>query len=119
MIDENKIIEAAIQNADKYNPCRSTLDMEEVCRTSFNDGIEWFKNAIWHDASEKPARYDTYLVKTKQGCLDFCHFATEKWHSKDVGTVVEWLDLADIKRKEVKNEQKKADRINHKLVEVL
>lgn len=54
MIDENKIIEAAIKNADKYNPCRSTLDMEEVCRASFADGVKWFMEAIWHDASEEP-----------------------------------------------------------------
>lgn len=54
MIDENKIAEAADLNADKYNPCRSTLDKEEACRASFNDGVEWFKKAIWHDASEEP-----------------------------------------------------------------
>lgn len=54
MIDENKIIEAAIKNADKYNPCRSTLDREEVCRASFEDGAKWFKSALWHDASEEP-----------------------------------------------------------------
>ncbi len=54
MIDEKKITEAVIQNADKYNPCRSTLDREEVCRASFVNGVKWFKEAIWHDASEKP-----------------------------------------------------------------
>ena len=90
MIDEKKITEAARQ----YNPINDILGNAE--RAAFNHGIKWFKEALWHDASEKPARYDTYLVKTKQGCLDFCHFATEKWHSKDVGTVVEWLDLTDI-----------------------
>lgn len=37
MIDENKIAEAADLNADKYNPCRSTLDKEEACRASFKD----------------------------------------------------------------------------------
>ena len=54
MIDEKKIIDAAIQNADKYNPCRSTLDREEVCRASFANGVKWFKQAIWHDISEEP-----------------------------------------------------------------
>lgn len=99
MIDEKKIIEAAELNADKYNPCRSALDREEACRASFEDGVEWFKKALWHPSSEVPTRYDDYLIKTKQGCLDFCHFATEKWHSKHVGTVDKWLDLADIKPK--------------------
>lgn len=60
MIDEKKIIDAAIQNADKYNPCRSTLDREEVCRASFKDGVEWLKQSIWHDASEEPTE-DTSL----------------------------------------------------------
>lgn len=63
MIDEKKIVEAAIQNADKYNPCRSTLDRAESCCTSFNDGIEWFKNAIWHDASEEPKERKYILVQ--------------------------------------------------------
>lgn len=63
MIDEKRITEAAIQNADKYNPCRSTLDREEVCRVSFEDGVEWFKNAIWHDASEEPKERKYILVQ--------------------------------------------------------
>lgn len=54
MIDEKKIQEAAIMNADYFNPCRSTLDREEACRASFEDGVEWFKKALWHDASVKP-----------------------------------------------------------------
>lgn len=63
MIDAKIIVEAAIQNADKYNPCRSTLDRAESCCTSFNDGIEWFKNAIWHDASEEPKERKYILVQ--------------------------------------------------------
>ncbi len=72
MIDEKKITEAAIQNADKYNPCRSTLDRAESCCTSFNDGIEWFKNAIWHDASEEPKGSTAilYLWHDEQGGMD-------------------------------------------------
>lgn len=54
MIDAKKIVEAAILNADKYNPFRSTLDRNEACRASFKDGVEWFKQAIWHDAEEEP-----------------------------------------------------------------
>ena len=54
MIDEKKIQEAAIMNADYFNPCRSTLDREEACRASFEDGVEWFKKALWHEASVKP-----------------------------------------------------------------
>lgn len=69
MIDENKITEAADLNADKYNPCRSTLDKEEACRASFKDGVEWFKEVLWHDASEKPqgSAAILYLWHDEQG----------------------------------------------------
>lgn len=72
MINEEKITEAAIQNADKYNPCRSTLDREEVCRASFVNGVKWFKEAIWHDASEKPqgSAAILYLWHDEQGGMD-------------------------------------------------
>ena len=63
MIDEKKITEAADLNADKYNPCRSTLDKEEACRASFKDGVEWFKKAIWHDASEEPESDKCILIR--------------------------------------------------------
>lgn len=63
MIDENKIAEAADLNADKYNPCRSTLDKEEACRASFKDGVEWFKSALWHDASEEPESDKCILIR--------------------------------------------------------
>lgn len=72
MIDEKKITEAAILNADKYNPCRSTLDREEVCHASFVNGVKWFKEAIWHDASEKPqgSAAILYLWHDEQGGMD-------------------------------------------------
>lgn len=63
MIDEKKITEAADLNADKYNPCHSTLDKEEACRASFKDGVEWFKSALWHDAKEEPKEHKCILVQ--------------------------------------------------------
>ena len=63
MIDEKKITEAADLNADKYNPCRSTLDKEEACRASFKDEVEWFKQAIWYDASEEPESDKCILIR--------------------------------------------------------
>lgn len=63
MIDEKKITEAAIQNADKYNPCRSFTDKEEACRFSFKDGVDWFKNSLWHDAKEEPDKNKRILIK--------------------------------------------------------
>lgn len=95
MIDEKKIEEAAFMHTHK----NQTWNEKRDYANAFKHGVEWFKINLWHDVSERPPRYDTYLVRTKQGCLDFCHFATEKWHSKDIGIVEKWLDLADIKPK--------------------
>lgn len=67
MIDEKKIQEAAIMNADYFNPCRSTLDREEACRASFEDGVEWFKKALWHDASVKPEEGEQILYTATEG----------------------------------------------------
>ena len=99
-MSKNKIAAAATVYA------KETWNNEEdqfVCMDGFKEGAQWMQHellkSMWHDASEKPTRYDTYLVRTKQGCLDFCHFATEKWHGKGIGTVEKWLDLADIKPK--------------------
>lgn len=103
MIDKEKIQQAA----NEYVGCSPEMGedlIEYLMRNAFKSGIEWFKENLWHPVSEVPTRYDTYLVKTKQGCLDFCHFATEKWHSKDVGTVVEWLDLSDIRERVPRND---------------
>lgn len=67
MIDEKKIQEAAIMNADYFNPCRSTLDREEACRASFEDSVEWFKKALWHDTSETPEEGKQILYTATEG----------------------------------------------------
>ena len=67
MIDEKEIRKAAIINADDFNPCRSTLDREEACRASFEDGVEWFKKALWHDASEIPEEGEQILYTATEG----------------------------------------------------
>ena len=78
MINEKKIIEAAIQNADKYNPCHSTLDREEACRASFEDGVEWLRQAIWHDRREEPTREgNIVLMRTVAG--------------KQIATIEDWI----------------------------
>lgn len=67
MIDEKEIRKAAIVNADNFNPCRSTLDREEACCASFEDGVEWFKCALWHDASEIPEEGEQILYTATEG----------------------------------------------------
>ncbi len=48
MIDEKKIKEAA----NTLYTGGKVLDANK--KASFIRGVEWFKKAIWHDASEKP-----------------------------------------------------------------
>lgn len=39
------------------------LDREEACRASFEDGVEWFKKALWHTEDEIPEADRLILVK--------------------------------------------------------
>lgn len=86
MIDENKIAEAADLNADKYNPCRSTLDKEEACRASFKDGVEWFKKNIWHDASEEPEINKKLVVQ----CINYMGDIDYEEYTND--SLISWKD---------------------------
>lgn len=53
MIDENKITEAV--NAYIGFPKELGEGLEtSMRRDAFRDGVEWFKKALWHDASEMP-----------------------------------------------------------------
>lgn len=80
MIDEKEIRKAAIINADYFNPCRSTLDREEACRASFEDGVDWFKKALWHTEDEIPEADRLILVKgkTNETCGDYGLLNTPK-----------------------------------------
>lgn len=102
MIDAKIIVEAAIQNADKYNPCRSTLDREEACRASFKDGIEWYKEAIWHDASEKPEYRKPIIIKRISNTIGgtyvvdvYCNVIPWKSYA-NVYDIIKWCYIEDI-----------------------
>ena len=68
MIDENKITEAV--NAYIGFPKELGEGLEtSMRRDAFRDGVEWFKKALWHDASEKPqgSAAILYLWHDEQG----------------------------------------------------
>ena len=104
MIDEKKIQEAAIMNADYFNPCRSTLDREEACRASFEDGVEWFKKALWHDASEMPEKGKAFIFLAESNSSKHYHVGVVynpmdydkncKWWG-----VIEWCYIEDLLQK--------------------
>ena len=48
MIDEKEIQEAA---AGKFNVGGLVNTVERI---AFKEGVEWFKKALWHEASVKP-----------------------------------------------------------------
>ncbi len=50
MIDRKKIQEAAVS---KFNPTVGGL-ANTAERIAFERGVDWFKHAIWHEASVKP-----------------------------------------------------------------
>lgn len=101
MIDEKTIQEAAIMNADYFNPCRSTLDREEACRASFEDGVEWFKKALWHDASEMPEKGKAFIFLAESNSSKHYHVGVVynpmdydkncKWWG-----VIEWCYIEDL-----------------------
>lgn len=98
MIDENKIIEAAIKNADKYNPCRSTLDREEVCRASFANGVKWFKQAIWHDISEEPKENERIITEFRDNGVSYeLDIPYDNWECYCAfNDILRWCYLSDL-----------------------
>lgn len=68
MIDENKIAEAV--NAYIGYPKEIDEGIEtSMRRDAFCDGVEWYKQALWHEASEKPqgSAAILYLWHDEQG----------------------------------------------------
>ena len=57
-------------------------------------GIDGYANV-----SYEPKRYDTFLVKTKEGCYDFAHFNMNGW-GKGVMTGGQPLDWREIPLKD-------------------
>lgn len=94
MIDEKKIQEAAIMNADYFNPCRSTLDREEACRASFEDGVEWFKKALWHDASEMPEKGKAFIFLAESNSSKHYHVGVV-YNPMDYDKNCEWWDVIE------------------------
>jgi len=49
----------------------------------------------YKDITEVPKRFDTYLVKTKEGCYDFAHFTCGEWNkgTDTGGTPKLWREI--------------------------
>lgn len=71
MIDEKKITEAV----NAYIGYAKEIDEgveTSMRRDAFRAGVKWFKQALWHDASEKPqgSAAILYLWHDEQGGMD-------------------------------------------------
>ena len=63
MIDEKDIQKAA---SSKHNPAFGVSGYF-AARTAFAAGVEWFKKALWHDASEIPEEREQILYTATEG----------------------------------------------------
>lgn len=96
MIDEKKIKEAA----NTLYTGSKVLDANK--KASFIRGVEWFKQAIWHDASEKPqgSAAILYLWHDEQGGMDvgidgiFDDFEWKKF--VECNKITKWCYINDI-----------------------
>ena len=101
MIGEKKITEAV--NAYIGYPKELGEGIEtSMRRDAFRDGVEWFKEAIWHDASEEPEFNKRILVqhKTLMEEVGFhldTHVSTYPWelNVRDL-RITKWCYLADL-----------------------
>lgn len=95
---------ASWDNADKYNPSKCDLDLEEACRASFVDGIQWFKKSLWHDVDEMPKKAKAFIFECGDNSMNY-HIGmmfnpndykknAEIWHMN------RWCYLSDILPKE-------------------
>ena len=63
MIDEIDIRKAVSLT---HNPALDAV-ANFAARTAFAAGVEWFKKALWHDASVKPEEGEQILYATTEG----------------------------------------------------
>lgn len=101
MIDEKKITEAV--NAYIGFPKELGEGLEtSMRRDAFRDGVDWFKNALWHDASEEPTRDEKIIVQYEDwgGDIDYdldIHYPIYSWkHKVEEINVTKWCYLADL-----------------------
>lgn len=79
MIDEKKITEAV--NAYIGYPKEVDEGIEiSMQRDAFKAGVDWFRNALWHPASEVPEKNKTLLLQyAKNYYLDIIGYVEDKY----------------------------------------
>ena len=105
MIDEQKITEAV--NAYIGYPKELGEGLEtSMRRDAFKAGVDWFRNALWHPASEKPIMSEYGMIIVELNDIITCKYSL--WRStttyeclcNNKSYVRRWLYLDDLLKKE-------------------
>lgn len=101
MIDQNKIQNAAIDYAFEEGHSSTSIE-NRVAEKAFANGVKWFKQSIWHDASEKPQGRTAILYQwhDEEGSMDVGIdgiFDDLEWESfVEFNRIDKWCYIEDI-----------------------
>ncbi len=95
MIGEKEIERAA----NEYNPNVDMFARNE--RAAFKDGIDWFKKALWHDASEMPERGKAFIFtatsnNSKHHHVGVMYNPMDYDKNREFWGVTEWCYIDDL-----------------------
>lgn len=88
MIDEKKIQEAA---AGKFNVGGLVNTVERI---AFKEGVEWFKKALWHDASEIPEKGKAFIFLAESNSSKHYHVGVV-YNPMDYDKNCEWWGVIE------------------------
>lgn len=65
MIDNDKIYEASRISCNAFEESGMMAKMSEIgiYRDGFRNGVNWFREKVWHDAKEPPRKNMPFLTK--------------------------------------------------------
>lgn len=93
MIDEKKITEAV--NAYIGYPKEIDEGVEtSMRRDAFRDGVEWFKKALWHDASEMPEKGKAFIFLAETNSSKHYHVGVV-YNPMDYDKNCEWWGVIE------------------------
>lgn len=93
MIDEKKITEAV--NAYIGYPKEIDEGIEtSMRRDAFRDGVEWFKKALWHEASEMPEKGKAFIFLAGKNSSKHYHVGVV-YNPMDYDKICEWWGVIE------------------------
>ena len=110
MIQEKEILRAASEHADYYRK-NETGNLNKTAYSSFWDGVEWVFKHLWHDASETPSIFGTYMLMHDGGWCVARYYGkgitselstgwAEVINNIPIDHPQKWLDLSELRPKQ-------------------